>query len=633
MADLLAALVLLAGFTLGVLGLAATAFVLGRRFVETEGIAERWAVSTSLGLALLAHVGLLLGLVGWLRPVPVLLVAAGIHLLGISAWRELVRHLGESRRHPRVLLLTAVTLAPSALLPLYPPTAFDAVLYHLPFAKAFVESGGVPFLTDRRFPVFPQANEILFAGVMLFAPDIAAHGVQWLATVLTAALLWIWGRDAFGPAAGWLAAAVYLGNPVVAFLSGTAYVDPGLTLFATAALFGLYRWRCSGEKRWLVLATLFAASAAAVKYLGLFFLALAGGAALLGGVPARPWRARWRDAVLFAGIASLVVVPWYGRTFLHTGNPVFPFFPEVFGSSPWDPLRFQSVLATGGGTPAGSLPGVARDLLFRLVALARLPWDLVFERLKYNAYPPLSPVYLAMLPPALVVAVRDVRVRHLLAVAAVYCLVCFSLPPDIRYFLPVVPLASLAVAGSLGSFLSPSRRHLAGLLCVGCLLPGWLYAIHRIQRQGPVPLTPEAREAYLLHQLPAYRALAWLNQTRGSGYTVWALGVERMTYFARGRFLGDWIGPASYGRVLAGLQGPEDLRRRLRRLGATHLLVTEEGHGLPLRDDAAFRRWFQPVYADRHARVYSIEVSPRTKGRESSSPIPMTSRQKAEPLP
>jgi hypothetical protein len=595
--DPLAALELLARFILGVLGLAATAAVLGKRLARTEG----WAVSTSLGLALLAPAGLLLGLAGWLRPVPVLLAAAGFHLLSLPAWRELARDLAGLRRHPRVLLLAAAVLAPSVLLALYPPTAFDATLYHLPYVKAFVESGGVPFLADLRFPVFPQANEILFAGVMLFAPDVAAHGVQWLATVLTASLLWIWGRDAFGSAAGGLAAAVYLGNPIVASLSGTAYVDPGLTLFVTAALFSLDRWRGSGERRWLALAALFAASAAAVKYLGLFFLALAGGAALLGGVPTRPWPVRWRDAALFAGIAALVAVPWYGRILLHTGNPVFPFFPEVFGSSPWDPLRFHSVLPTGGGV---------RDVLLRLAALVRLPWDLVFERQRYNWHPPLSPIYLAVLPLALAAAIRDVRVRLLLAVAAVYSLVCFSLPPDARYFLPVVPLISLAAAEGLRRPIL-SRRLWTAALCAGCLLPGWLYALHRIERQGPVPLTPEAREAYLLEKLPVYPALSWLNRTRGSGYTVWALDAERMAYFARGRFLGDWIGPASFGRVLAGLQGPEDLRRRLRRLGATHLLVTEEGRDLPFPDDAAFRRRFRKVYADRHARVYAIEATSR----------------------
>ena len=88
-------------------------------------------------------------------------------------------------------------MAPFLLLALYPPTAFDATLYHLPFARAFVESGGVPYVLDRRVPVFPQVNEVLFAALMMFGQDIAAHGLQLLMTLTTAALVFLWARRAW----------------------------------------------------------------------------------------------------------------------------------------------------------------------------------------------------------------------------------------------------------------------------------------------------------------------------------------------------------------------------------------------------------------------------------------------------
>lgn len=594
------AFALIAGTTLAILALAATAYVLGRTLwsAPLPGPA-RWVVPASLGLAGLAHLGLLLGLLGWLKPVPVLLAAVAIHLLGLPAWRELVRGVRDLRRHPRLLLVAVAALAPTAVPSLYPPTGFDATLYHLPYARAFVESGGVPFLADRRFPVFPQANEVLFAEVMLFAPDVAAQGVQWLTTVLTAALVGAWGREAFGPAAGWLAAAIFLGNPIVVYLGGTAYIEPGLTLFVTAALFGLHWWRSSGEARWLIFAAVLAASAAAAKYVGLFFVALVGLTALLGGAPAGERRPRWRAAALAALAAGAVLAPWYGRTVIHTGNPVFPFFPQVFGSTPWDPLPFQSILGGGEGR------GIVKDVLLRLGALLRLPWDLVFERQKYNSQP-FSPLYLAVLPWTVVVAVRDARVRFLLAVAAAYTLIVFSLPPDARYILCVVPLVSLAAAGALQLLLARFRRFWTVALCVGCLLPGWLYAAYHLDRLGRLPLTPEGREAYLTRRVPLYPAVAWLNRTRGSGYTVWALNAEEMAFYARGRFLGDWIGPASFARVLGGVRRPEDLHDRLRRLGAGYVLVSERSGGLPFPEDAAFRRWFKPVYADPHARIFEL---------------------------
>lgn len=590
------AVAFLAGVFVPVLVLAATALILGRTLRRDAG----WALQTALGLALLAHGGLLLGFAGLLEPGPVLLAVAAVHFFGLPAWRE-----GFRARPPAVgLAAGAAIAAPFLLFALYPPTAFDETLYHLPFARAFVASGGVPFLPDLRFPVFPQANEMLFALVMLFGSDVASHGVQLLMTLLTVAIVVGWGREAFpelGGVAGWIAAALFLGNPIVAALAGSGYVEPGLTLFATASLDSARRFRRTGERGWLVLAAVFAGTAADVKYLGLFFL---GAVALAIVFSSRPIASRLRDLFLFGAVAAVVVAPWYGRMLVHTGNPLFPFFPQVFGSTPWDPLRFHSFAAGG--------------ILRRLTTLARLPWDVVFARERYGFQPPYSPVWLILLPAAALAAFRDARLRRLLGVAGLYAFACLFLPPDSRYLLPALPLVSLAAAGMLVPWLGRLPFHREALvwgLSAAFLLPGWAYAGYRIYQQGPVLLTPEAREAYLARKLPVYPAVAFLNRTHGNGYTVWAVSAERMVYHARGRLLGDWIGTASYYRVLAGLQGPGDLHRRLRSLGAGYLLVPEGEKSpdadLPFPEDAAFRRWFRPVYADPHARVYALAQEER----------------------
>ena len=522
-----------------------------------------------------------------------------------------------------------MAILPLALSTLYPPTAFDATLYHLPFARGFVASGGLPFLADLRFPVFPQVDEMLFAWVLLFAPnvgDIAVHGVSWLMTMLTAALLWSWARDSFSsPAAGWLAAAIYLGNPIVVYLAGIGYVDAGLTLFVTSALYAVRRFRGSGERRWLVLAAVFAATAADTKYLGLFFVGVIGLTVLFGrhSEPAQPAgpdpgpRVHWAGALLFAGVAALVLAPWYGRIYAWTGNPIFPYFPQVFGSSPWAPSRFRSFLApplpAAGALAAEGLPGWGL-LGARGIELVRLPWDLVWRRGEYGGQPPYSPLYLAVLPLALVAALKDSRQRRLLVLAAAYAFCCLGLPPDARYLIPAVPLVSLSAAGALLALLGRFPRRsglLIAALCAACFLPGWLYALYRFHHLGPLPLTPAGREAYLARWQPGYPAVAYLNRTLGSGYTVWALHAENLSYYARGRFLGDWVGPAKFDRVLANLQGPQDLHDRLRRLEAGYLLipnplVPRQEPLLPFPEDALGQRWFQPVYADSAARVYRL---------------------------
>lgn len=604
------------GAALSLLALAATALVLGRALTGAlDRAVERWVIPAVLGLAGLAHLGFVLGLAGLLRPEVVLAVLAGIHLLGFRVWRGWRAEAAKVRRGRwwRYAWLAAAAFLPWVLLTLYPPTAFDATMYHLPFARGMVASGGVPFLADLRFPVFPQANEMLFALLLLFSPDVAVHGLQWLMTMLTAALVGCWAWDAFArPVAGWLSAAVFLGNPIVVYLSSIGYVEAGLCLFVTAALYALRRWWGSGERRWLVLSAVFAATAADIKYLGLFFVGAIGLAVLFGrrAQPSVGPRARAAGVLLFTGVAAAVLAPWYGRIYAWTGNPLFPFFSQVFGTSPWEPMLFQGFLR-----PLGAASQAAAEplelLLSRALDLVRLPWDLVFERDRYNGQPPYSPLFLATLPLAVLAAWKDSRQRWWLALAALYALCCLGLPPDSRYLIPALPLVSLSAAGILTALSDRisgwgRSRLLAAALCAGCFLPGWLYVLYRFHHLGPLPWTREGRESHLAEQLPVYPALAYLNRTLGEDYTVWAFHAENMVYYARGRYLGDWMGPASFGRVTAGLSGPEDLHGRLHRLGASHLLVPARSPGLPFAQDATWQTWFQSVYADSRAHVYRL---------------------------
>lgn len=599
------------------------------RWLPEAGRLERVILAASLGLVVLAQVGFFLGLLGMLRPGPVLGVAvvAVLSLLisrraggGSSPLAQPPPPRGEGLRLRRMglfLIAALLALAPFWLMSLYPPTGFDAMLYHLPMARAFVETGGLPFLSELRFPVFPQANEVLFALVMLFSGDVAAHGVELLSVWLTAALLLVWGREVFGPVAGWGAAAVFLGNPIVAHLGADAYVEAGLTLFTTAALYSVWRWRRGeGPLAWLALAAAFGSAAAGTKYLGLFFLGLVGLATFL---PRRGsgFALRLR-ALAVAGVVVLAVAgPWYGRILAWTGNPLFPFAPDLFGESAWDPLNFRTFASLSAEDLPPEPPISAVKYAERTVSLARLPWDVVFTRELFGQQPPYSPAYLLALPLALLLAWRDPRLRWLLLTAAAYAYACLALPRDSRYLLPAAPLASLAAGAVLAWVLT--LRPLSGrfrpwaavFACVLAFLPGWCYGIYRMHRQGPVPVTAEQRDAYLSRRLPFYPALAHVNRARGGEATVYGLWAEEMIYYAEGCFLGDWYGPTSYRRLLRGVRGAADLHRALDRYGVDYLLVASGRQRLPVPEDAAFRRLFRQVYADPDARVFELMRLPR----------------------
>lgn len=581
-----------------------TALVIGRvavRLLVLHSKLEKGLIATALGSAAIGHALYLLGLAGLLEPLPVVFFVVFAHVLCRSEWRELW---AQRRRivtipppsRARKALWLALVLAPLIVLPLYPPTSFDSTLYHLPYAKEFARSGDLSFLESLRFPVFPQLMEVLFAGVMLFAGDVAAQSLQALFTVLTAGLVFVWGKESFGRSAGWLGAATYLGNPIVTYLAGTAYVDPGVALFVTSALLVVWRLRESGNRVWIIVAAVFSSSAAAAKYLGLFFVAAL--ALLVVLIPSQ--RERWRNVLLYAAACSALLLPWYGRIFLHTGNPFFPYFSGFFGWSPWTHV------------------GPAMRPVSPLSVLT-VVWDLSFRRETFSWQPPISPLYLLVLPLALLAAIRDRRVRPLVLVILAYAVFALSLPTDPRYFVPILPLASVAAGAGLAR-LPLARLRLTAVAVVVLLAPGWIYAVWQVRRMGGIPLTIEQRDEFLSRRLPAYAALRYLNRTRGGNYTLYAFHAENMIYFAEGRFLGDWFGPASFEKVWAGSASPLSLHSKLRALGVDHLLLVRGAPPDLSLHDSRFTNLFRNVYSDAHTRVFTLEKSERPEVLDRAPP-------------
>lgn len=576
------------------LALTATVYVTGRlvtrRLSEGGDAWERFGIAVALGLALFGQLGLCLGLLGMLTRGPLLAGIAAVHLAGLSVWREIwsgVRTLIQDERLRGRIAIGLIALSPLVVLAFYPPTAFDETLYHLPFARAFAASGGVPFLPDLRVPVFPQLSELVFTEVLLLADDVSVHGVELLAVLACAALLAGWGRRASRPAAGWLAAGIWLGNPIVVYLAGTAYLEPGLALFGTAALYAQERWRESRSRGWLATAAACAGAAAATKYFGLVFVGLVLLFVLLDGGALRERRVR--DLLLAALVITAGAGPWYARILYYTGNPLFPFFPGLFSpptvwDSDWWPPR-----------PFGE----------RLAVFLRIPWSVVFDRGAVGGQPPHSPFYLLGLPLLAVAAWKIRRVRRLLLAFLVYALIFLVVPADARYLVVVLPLLSLALALSVDLLRKIPPRVLA-VLAVLAFLPGWLYAGYRLVRQGPVPTTTEARDRFLTRTLPVWPAVRFLNQTRGSHYTVYAFHAENMVYLAEGKLLGDWNGPAPFPFMGPLTRDPAALYRKLRELGAGYLLVIDCcGLVLPY-EDPEFQARFQRVYSDGTSEVFAL---------------------------
>lgn len=330
---------------------------------------------------------------------------------------------------------------------------------------------------------------------------------------------------------GWLAAALLLGSPLVIYLGTITYADAALMLFVTAGFHCL-------QRKMPALAGLFFGAACSVKYLGWYFVVVA---LVLGG---------WRVTTFL--ITALPTTLWLVAK---TGNPVFPFF----GASDWSFPLPPVTLATA----------AARTL--------RLAWDVTFARGRVNQQPPVTPLLLAMVLVIAAAAMRRRRPRVVLAVCAVYAAILAFLTPDSRYLAPLLPLVCITAARSL-----PRLPRWSALVAVA---PGAAWLVYRLVILG----VPFPREEFLVRRVPEYRALM-----RAGDAGVYVCGGEQLKAYARGRFLGDHIGPHSYARVIDG--PPGSLAARLRAIPVDDYLVVKRLCGPPsgmalVYEDEAAQLW------------------------------------------
>src|SRR5262249_1695062 len=453
-----------------------------------------------------------LGLLGLLHaPVVVALLIVGTALSARDALAGLRRFAALSLGGKAGVLVAAAMLVLVYLVALRPPTEWDATMYHLAYARRYAAPHPVARVWGRRFPLSPQLNDMLFPLAFLAGGEPAPALVELLLAGATAAAVAAWGRRVWSPAVGAWAAALGLGSPLVVFLAATPYIDVGLCAFTTLAAMAFVRNADDGPPGWLAVAAMAAGFAAGTKYLGLAVVGIVGLAVLVQ-------RRSIAAAVGFGAVALVAAAPFYLYDFILTGDPLVPFRAPVSRVGACGPADLA--LQLGEMRPHGPGRGLGSLLL--------LPWNLTVHQGAFQPEAPMLPLLLPGLVAAALALRRDPRLRWPLALALAYGVLWFFGMQAMRYLIPVSAVLSLALAASAARW--ADRRH-AWILALVLAAPGAGYAAYRLA-DGGVPVTAAGREAYLAAELPGYAALAWLNRTHGSRYHVYALGFERMYYFA-----------------------------------------------------------------------------------------------------
>ena len=236
--------------------------------------------------------------------------------------------------------------------------------------------GSVGFLPDLHETVYPLVTEMLYAVALEFRGPVACRGIQWVLGLVFAANVTALARPSLGRRAWW-AGAIALSVPAVSNGMSAPLNDVALAAFGTAAIFAWVRLHERPERKAAILAGLLAGLAIGVKYPALVLVGLlapsiaaADGHPAAGAAPAAR-RPRWLALAAVYLIAALSAGGWwYLRAYVHTGNPVYPFFRDLFGGAGLDevldpikrPLAGHSAQPAVGARAALAPAGPIRQL-------------------------------------------------------------------------------------------------------------------------------------------------------------------------------------------------------------------------------------------------------------------------------
>lgn len=460
------------------------------------------ALSAYLGVAIVAPIFLIIAIVSvWLAHASLLVLGcAGAVVWMYHAWPRRPAHMalvaspfaGMSVIEWACALIILVQCFFGIVLVLVPVTGWDSVVAHLAIPSAYVRAKYVGLVEGNVYSAYPQLLHIIFSVIHGSAHQAAVLACSWyfgvLASISVGGLAWQLG----GRTAGFVAAAMFITSPIFVAQMGTVAIDIPFTGFIASALLGLVIWDETKSARFLTIAGVIAGAACGIRHTGYLAAFL-----MFVWVVVQSRENRAKLSGFFAASVAIASAPWWLRSWILVGNPVYPLLTSVFGDGGMPDVQVTAPLQHETARSAGVL-----DLL-------TFPWRIVMRPESFDGW--------QASPGGLVLALGVVGVLwggrmarwlggfSLAGIVTIYMVQRFA-----RYLAPF--FMPLHVTGALAAVRpGPLRRPIAMLLVLTYIYGAGL-AVAANYHKWPVVFGRESREEYLTRRVERYPAFQWLNE-------------------------------------------------------------------------------------------------------------------------
>ena len=338
-------------------------------------------------------------------------------------------------------LAPAVVLAQLFVRTLGPQLGWDDQAYHLTLPKLYLEAGGFRRLPFNVYSHWPSNVQLIY-GLALAVGDYVLAKLLHLAFLgLLTVGVYRFAARAAAPWTGVVAASLLLANDVVMFEATVANIDIAVAFFFFMAVAHAVEFRETGSRPELILSGLFCGCVAGSKVTGLGSIACVFPLIVLGTLAhqrERRLRHVVRDGALFSACAFALAVPWLLKSYIYTGDPLYPVLWKYFGGIEWSDALSEQFWKWQNSTGMGRTP---RDYLLLPVRVF-LDGGGGYE----NFAARISKTWVVFLPLTIVFMPWVPVARRFLLPAALYFIIWAVSSQQSRFLISVLPLLAVATA-------------------------------------------------------------------------------------------------------------------------------------------------------------------------------------------
>jgi hypothetical protein len=593
-------------------------------------------LTIALGLSILSPSVLFLGLLGQVSKTSLIVFLIGLIFLCFPRIWWMIRYCARLDWQQIVTATPLSTGAWAMLIALFamfwvgalaPETGPDALGFRIAGPVIWMRDGNIHPLPEMLGSYGFFAGEMLYLLVMPLAGTVAAKVVTFGLGVLM-----VLGTFTQIPSlrhnrefALWFFA--FWGSTITWWQMIAGFVDLTQTFFYFGVFLAQSFWLEDSNKTWLAVAGILGGMATVIKLNGVGAIAISGLITVAVVFSRkRSLRLAIASSLWIAIPAIFIILPWVARSYVLTGNPVFPFANTIFQSS----LAPLETIAIKYG------PGL------KFPDILRVPWDVFSQPGRFTELGTYHPFLLAIAPLALIGFIGAQR-RDLfwLGSAVLSGALWLVTEQNLRYSLYAGYLVSVVFA--IGLMRLGQSTVIPWLSCLGrssaiiMIAIGFTIQLFRPASWmwGPnsapgfpskVVFGEQSQSEYLASFTPTFTCAEWLNRNYGTQAKVWQVQFIRdhLNFQAQVFSLPHGILPIvqPLWQILndsTWINNPAIIYSRLREIGFTHILystVLPPLVEIPIDQRGGIyspsfeRAYLQIECADRGVELYRIRAIP-----------------------